>query len=130
MGVRQRRERVFAVARIKSLLNERTRDIAQWFGVSTRVASQVKDVVRRYQASPSIKKSMALDEINDLIGGEGTEAVYPSIGFGSVAPVLAYVNLGDPYFDTVCYDYKKDKFFVGCWGDWVVDYETKGGRVY
>jgi hypothetical protein len=31
---------------------------------------------------------------------------------------LLYVNLGDTYKTTLCYDTVKEVFFIGSWGDW------------
>lgn len=122
---------MLAVARVKSLLNERTGDIAKWFGLSTNAATTIKEIVRKYESRSvpkSSKANMALDAISDIIGGMGVEAVYPPGGW--VAPLLLYVNMGDPYDITVCYDRQADKYFIGEWGDWVEDYENRGGEVY
>lgn len=67
----------------------------------------------------------ALDEINKILHGYGVEAVhdnqwgryYLSIG-------LLYVNMGDTYNQTVCYDTRKDRWFVCSWGD-IVEKESK-----
>lgn len=120
-----------AVARVKSLLSERTRDIAKWFGISTNNASKIKEIIRKYESGSFTKASkanMALDAISDIVGGIGVEAVYPPGGWA--APLLLYINMGDPYDITVCYERQADKYFVGAWGDWVEDYENRGGEVY
>jgi len=57
--------------------------------------------------------------INEILGGYGVEAIrdnrwdnhfYMDIG-------LVYVNMGDAYTPTVCYDTRKDQWIVSSWGD-------------
>ena len=35
---------------------------------------------------------------------------------------LLYVNKGDTYITTLCYDTDKDIYFIGSWGDWAEKY--------
>ena len=72
----------------------------------------------------------ALDAINKTLGGYGVEAIvdngwdryYQDLG-------VLYVNMGDTYCQTVCYDTRKEKWMVCSWGD-IVDGNQKrfGGR--
>lgn len=67
----------------------------------------------------------ALDTINGLLHGYGVEATrdnehdhyYQNIG-------LLYVNMGDTYAPTVCYDTRKNKWYVTAWGN-IVEREEK-----
>ena len=36
-----------------------------------------------------------------------------------------YINMGDPYVSTLCYDCKTDTWSVGCWGNWVEMYPRR-----
>ena len=31
---------------------------------------------------------------------------------------MYYLNSGDTYADTLCWDQEGEEFFIGCWGDW------------
>ena len=48
---------------------------------------------------------------DEFMHGSGVESLYPDY------PDFHYVNLGETYKTTLCYDGKK--FFIGSWGDWV-----------
>ena len=56
--------------------------------------------------------------INEILGGYGIEAIrdnkwshyHQDIG-------LTYVNMGDTYTMTVCYDTRSDKWILSSWGD-------------
>jgi hypothetical protein len=54
---------------------------------------------------------MALKLADEYMDGHGVESLYPEY------PLFFYVNKGDTYSATLCYD--GDKFFIGSWGDWV-----------
>ena len=67
------------------------------------------------------KYDTALDFANKVMNGYGVEAVrdeniwvdnyWQNTG-------LLYVNKGDTYKTTLCYDTDKGTFFIGSWGDW------------
>ena len=42
--------------------------------------------------------------------------------------VLLYVNTGDTYDRTLCYDVIDDSFFLGSWGDWWEEHERNHDR--
>lgn len=81
------------------------------------------------EAANAIKKSMNGGKIdatmqlaNQLMKGHGVEAVqseYIWVGSYWHNTGLLYVNKGDTYDMTLCYDTEKRYFFVGSWGDWV-----------
>ncbi len=62
----------------------------------------------------------ALDGISELLGGHGVEPLrdngwdyyYCDIG-------LLYVNMGETYTPTVCYDTRLKKWIITSWGDFV-----------
>jgi len=69
-----------------------------------------------------------LDYANKVLNGHGVEAVqledyqvdnyYYNI-------VLLYVNMGDTYDTTLCYDTEKGEFLIGSWGDWLEEWELR-----
>ena len=65
----------------------------------------------------------AMEQANDVIDGFGVEAIKGD-GPGGYwqDTVLLYVNLGDTYDTTLCYDTNKKRFFVGDWGGWVEEF--------
>lgn len=67
----------------------------------------------------------ALDTISQLIGGYGTEFIVPR---NSARAHLAYINMGDTYDATVCFDYRRQRFFIGSWGDWVERNDPNGTK--
>lgn len=50
-----------------------------------------------------------------------------SLGTDTGIAKLLYINRGDTYINTICYDVWKRKFFVGSWGEWYEDYELSEG---
>jgi hypothetical protein len=67
-----------------------------------------------------------LDKCSDLIGGYGVEAINGRYCDGFYQTVqLLYVNMGDTYDTTLCFDTEREKLFVGCWGDWVEKYSDE-----
>jgi hypothetical protein len=68
---------------------------------------------------------IALEEINTILKGFGVESMrdkqhrpyYQDIG-------LLYVNMGDTYATTICFDTRKRRFFVCSMGDFI-EHEPK-----
>ena len=60
----------------------------------------------------------AMNEINKILDGYGIEALtdnewdtyYCNVG-------VLYVNMGDTYIPTVCYDTRKGQWLISSWGD-------------
>jgi len=61
-----------------------------------------------------------LDMANSMIGGYGVESVqHEVLWINKYGPAgLLYINKGEPYLVTLCYDTEKEVMFVGSWGDW------------
>jgi len=76
-------------------------------------------IIRIYMqgATDHKKIDIALDEINKLLGGYGVVALtdngwdtyYCNCG-------VLYVNMGDTYCPTVCYDTRKKRWMICSWG--------------
>lgn len=70
----------------------------------------------------------AMDKANEVLDGHGVESV---AGEGSDLgkywrdTILLYVNLGDTYDTTVCFDPDEEEFFIGSWGDFFEKWEQE-----
>jgi len=63
-----------------------------------------------------------LDMANSMIGGYGVESAQDELYWESsyYGPIgLLYVNMGETYNVTLCYDTHKRIMFIGSMGDWV-----------
>lgn len=81
--------------------------------------NQIMKAVRR--ASSTLDGNdveYALELCNRLAGQFGVEV----IDVDGEAKLL-YVNTGDTYKPTLCFDLEAKEFFVGSWGDWVEEFE-------
>jgi len=62
----------------------------------------------------------AMDELNELLGGYGVEAIQDEhawIGHYYMNIIALYVNMGDTYDTTVVYDTDIEEAQIGSWGD-------------
>ena len=70
-----------------------------------------------------------LERANELLEGHGVEALRDEEGgwvdsyYGDIS--FLYVNMGDPYIQTIGYDTEKSEFVVAGWGDWLEEYEQR-----
>lgn len=74
------------------------------------------------------KVERVMEAINEILGGYGVEQItdnqwseYWRDGG------LLYVNMGDAYSPTICYDTRKDKWIVCPWGDIIERNEKRFG---
>lgn len=98
--------------------------IKSTFKVDDKVAKQIVDNIKAAGGDESAESTM--DFINTVTNENGVETVNgdgPG-GFWRDA-VLLYVNRGDTYDTTICYDTTKEQFFLGSWGDWVERFGEK-----
>lgn len=71
----------------------------------------------------------AMETANKLLDGHGVEGIQ---GEGAYVDkywrdtILLYVNLGDTYDTTICYDTEAEAFFIGSWGDFYEEWEREG----
>jgi hypothetical protein len=54
--------------------------------------------------------------LNELLEGHGVECVRENI---DDSPAADYVNMGDTYNTTIIFCHVRERFIVGCWGDYV-----------
>jgi hypothetical protein len=70
----------------------------------------------------------AMKEANRILDGHGIEAIQGDDAWVDRYwrdTVLVYVNMGDTYDTTVCYDTEEGEFFVGSWGDFMEEWEQE-----
>lgn len=79
--------------------------------------------VRRLHNSPyrsaMWRRTVILHAVNRLIGGFGVGAIDTGKDGFLTPPEYEYVNMGDPYTETLIYSRANgaDNLFTGCWGD-------------
>lgn len=61
----------------------------------------------------NVRPTVTMGKISDLVDGFGVESIPP--GHSSQSPEITYVNMGDPYAETVMY--VNGRFRLGYWGD-------------
>lgn len=87
----------------------------------------VAEWIQKCYHAPSMSEQM-LEAIAGIIGGFGTEALWPE-GWGSlVKPAAVYVNMGDTYVTTIILDNMLRRWRVMSWGDWMEEFEEKMTR--
>jgi len=62
----------------------------------------------------------AMETADEILGGHGVEGIQGEGAFIDKYwrdTILLYVNLGDTYDTTICYDTEEEAFFIGSWGD-------------
>ena len=89
-----------------------------------------REALRRTQKFP---EKIRLEQINDLLGGYGTEAIRGNWQNGYWWDIVGcYVNFGDTYNLTIMqvrgdYSFTRSRFFISSWGDWVERNQRKYG---
>jgi len=84
-------------------------------GIKKHQAKTLKDYMRTGDVDRT------LDLANTVLEGFGVEAmrdesIWAGNYYGSIG--MLYVNLGDSYVPTLCYDTRKRQFIACCWADW------------
>lgn len=74
-------------------------------GITKSAATTIK------RAMDNGKPKIALNLAEKAMGGYGVESLYPDY------PDFHYVNMGDTYSTTLCYN--GNMFHIGSWGDYV-----------
>lgn len=117
--------------------------ITQRLGVSKKKAKEIRGLMEG-DINPddyeSVKKWMqrcyykprrverVMEAINEILGGYGVEQITDSQWDNYWCDSgLLYVNMGDAYSPTICYDTRKDQWIVCPWGDIVERNEKRFG---
>jgi hypothetical protein len=87
-------------------------------GLTREDAAWLKKAMTIADTHQSVDDALSL--ANKLLHGHGVEAVTTTNYYGGYYQDigLLYVNRGDTYTATICYDVEKDRFYAGTWGDW------------
>ncbi len=59
---------------------------------------------------------LIMSALDEVLGGFGVECIRENC---DDSPSADYINMGDTYNATVIYCYVRDRFIVGCWGDYI-----------
>jgi hypothetical protein len=84
------------------------------FKLDKAAAGELKSLMISANNNEAIEAAM--EKANILLKGHGIEVIW---GNNVYWPCLEYVNMGDTYNITLCYERNKDNFFIGTWGDYV-----------
>jgi len=119
--------------RTKNILSEPIRRISEALQISEGKARMVKALIagkekpQHFQAVKDLCRNSYQDlteieliqeAINEIIDGFGTDIIRGEFvnDFYQDMSIL-YVNLGIPNHETVCFDTREEKFFLGTWED-------------
>jgi hypothetical protein len=58
-----------------------------------------------------------LSKVNNFLGGCGKEYIQSKQDDFSESKGITYINMGDTYIPTLCYDHSSGRIFISCWGD-------------
>lgn len=76
-------------------------------------AKEIRKVMENYSHRPR----KMLTKVNEIVGAHGVEYLEPANPSQYEDTGLYYVNMGDTYISTLCYDAKTGRTFISCWGD-------------
>jgi hypothetical protein len=58
-----------------------------------------------------------LSKANNFLGGCGKEYIQSKQDTMHKSKGITYINMGDTYVSTLCYDHSSGRIFISCWGD-------------
>ena len=76
-------------------------------------AKEIRKLMETYYNRPH----KLLKEVDRFLGAHGVEYLSPKEYNQYDDKGVYYVNMGDTYISTLCYDAKTDRIFISCWGD-------------
>jgi hypothetical protein len=76
-------------------------------------AREMRKILERYHNRPH----KMLSEVSKFIGACGVEYIEPAEPSQYEDRGLYYINVGDTYITTLCYDSEKNRIIVSSWGD-------------
>jgi hypothetical protein len=68
-----------------------------------------------------------LQRVNKFLGAHGVEYIADRRDDQHDVYGIEYINMGDSYIPTLCYDRDKDRIFISSWGDIVEKYPRRFG---
>ena len=81
--------------------------------LSKEDVKKVRELLEKHYYRPIV----CLKKIDKIIKGHGLEYIADVKDDGIYFNGVDYINTGDNYTSTFCYDYSKDRLFISCWGD-------------
>ena len=84
-------------------------------------AKEIRKLMETYWHRPR----KLLSKVNNFLGACGVEYLEPENYSQHEDNGVYYVNMGDTYISTLCYDAKYDRIFISCWGDIVERYPKR-----
>ena len=81
--------------------------------LSKEDVKKVRGLLEKYYYKPIV----CLKRINNLIEGSGLEYIADLKDDGINFNGVEYVNTGDSYTPTFCYDRSSGRIFISCWED-------------
>lgn len=58
-----------------------------------------------------------LSKVNNFLGGCGKEYIESKDDTYYECKGITYINMGDSYIPTLCYDHNSGRIFISCWND-------------
>lgn len=94
---------------------------------------KAKELAEKLEAALKSDDENAIDEVmevaNQTLDGNDVEGIQAEGGYKVDDywrdTILLYVNLGETYEPTICYDTEGEEFFIGSWGDFVEEWEKE-----
>jgi hypothetical protein len=100
--------------------------ITQRLSVSKEKAKEIRGLMEGDINPNDVER--VFEVINEILGGYGVEQITDSQWDNYWCDGgLLYVNMGDAYSPTICYDTRKDQWIVCPWGDIVERNEKRFG---
>jgi hypothetical protein len=95
--------------------------LIEGLGLKEPEAKILKNVLSSVGKYENDEIDAALEYANKVLKGYGIEAIRTTKYYGHYHQDigLLYVNLGDTYKTTLCYEVEKEYFFVSSYGNWV-----------
>lgn len=76
-------------------------------------AKEIRKILERWCHRPE----KMLEKVNAFVGACGVEYLASADNDPYTGTGVHYVNMGDTYIPTLCYDALTDRIFISCWGD-------------
>lgn len=98
-----------------------------WGAMEGRVLMPKDSPLYKHHHNPPTKHERQLDMINALLDGHGVEVIrgdWVSNFYGDIN--AEYINMGDPYINTILYDTLEDRWHVISYGDFIEEQERRG----
>jgi len=83
--------------------------------------------IRRIMNAFAHNPRRMLARVNEFLGAHGIEYIADRRDDQHDSYGIEYINMGDSYIPTLCYDRDKDRIFISSWGDIVEKHPRRFG---